>query len=158
MNGSSKGVLVVVLIAIASAVGYYIYDEKKKKATLANVKDDGIVAGVGNIVADATKTVSDAAKAVAGIATGKTQVKLTPANDVLSGDINAANKRQLWAMSDGATIYNMANQPSGKTTKNQFLGIVYSARPAPTGGFIITFLGTTKAQYWITSGSMAIKM
>lgn len=158
MEGSTKGVLVVVLIAIAGAVGYYIYEEKKKKsATAAPTLEGGLTAAI-NTLSDATKPIVDAAKVVAGVATGKTQVALTAANDVLSGDINAAMGKQLWSTSDGSPVYNMTNSVSFKTTKNQFLGIVTGSRPSPTGGFIITFLGTGKATYWITSNGVGIKM
>ncbi len=92
-----------------------------------------------------------------GIKIQTAQAKLVKANDVLAANINGANTKAVYALTDGVGVYNMNNVLSFKTKKNQYLGIVSQARKS-NNDYIINFIGNGGVKYWITSSYAGIKV
>lgn len=146
-----NSIIIGTVLIIGAATFAYFYSRKKRGGELPSESLPPSPTPTSN--SEKTKTATqEAVKQNAPIK----QVSYTKANDVLAANINAANNK--WAYATGDTgVYNMQSQKSFTAKKGQVLGVVSSARPTNSGGYIIYFIDNKGVKYWTYSGNVQIK-
>ena len=104
----------------------------------------GIATNIGKPIATApTSTVIPSVKPI-----------LVPAKDVLSGNINGANRKAIYAGQD-VQVYNMSSQLAFTVKKGDYIGYVTSAR-ASNSNFLIYIL-KNNVKYYLPSTNVLVK-
>ena len=167
----------VLFILVGGATAYYLKNKNKEESEKdlgSNANEDALNQSVNtpasSVATKATKTSTPATKPstkaasaptkTASVNTGVSKAQIAKANDLLAGNIKAADAKPIYALADGVSVYNMKSEKAFVAKKGQYLGVCSYSRESGANGYIMYFLGAGAAnvKYWTTSNSIGVKI
>ena len=143
------------LLLVGGGIDFWIYNKNKNKSTetSAETLPD---ATIGTPTTGKPAAGSQNVQAALANIPAAQPVKpiLVPAKDLLAGNINGANRKAAFAVGS-VKVFNMSGGLAFTAKKNEYLGLVISAR-ASGSTFIITVL-KNNVKYYFTAINVYIK-